>query len=322
MLRMVLDSHPLIYSSMELPWIGGNYRSDGYGADVSLKCLYRRIVNSTADWKTLEPARVRAAFRNLLFTMMQSECLGKGKQIWAEKTPDNIVQISFLAELFPEAKFIRIVRDGRDVALSTIMVNWTALNYFIEESRKNLRLINVRIAINRRLFEHLSKPLQELFLKVRIGPATDSEKAAIFYPIANTFYNALYRWKEWNRIYESDAYRLGINQLTVKYEDLLLKPTESFGRIFDFLGVDWDERILQYGNYPHQTRRADVGAGSTMKFSTIEARNAYKWKDRLTTRQRRLVRRNFDDYLDDAGYARTPLVNDTVEELSQAERKL
>lgn len=39
-------------------------------------------------------------------------------QLIGEKTPDNIMFITLLSKLFPSAKFIHIIRDGRDCAVS------------------------------------------------------------------------------------------------------------------------------------------------------------------------------------------------------------
>lgn len=41
-----------------------------------------------------------------------------GKKRWVEKTPKHIRSIEFLKEVTPAARFIIIIRDGRDVALS------------------------------------------------------------------------------------------------------------------------------------------------------------------------------------------------------------
>jgi len=40
------------------------------------------------------------------------------KRIVVEKTPRNVLRVPFLRAVFPEAKFVHIVRDGRDVACS------------------------------------------------------------------------------------------------------------------------------------------------------------------------------------------------------------
>jgi hypothetical protein len=47
-----------------------------------------------------------------------------GFKRWGGKTPDYSIYANELYELFPDAKFIHIIRDGRDVALSLFNVDW------------------------------------------------------------------------------------------------------------------------------------------------------------------------------------------------------
>ena len=42
----------------------------------------------------------------------------EGKTWWADKTPPHIDHVDLLAEVFPGARFVELVRDGRDVSLS------------------------------------------------------------------------------------------------------------------------------------------------------------------------------------------------------------
>ena len=51
-----------------------------------------------------------------------------GKESWGDKTPRYVEHIPFLAKLFPDARFIHIVRDGRNVALSYAHVNFGPKN--------------------------------------------------------------------------------------------------------------------------------------------------------------------------------------------------
>jgi len=44
--------------------------------------------------------------------------IANGKQSWVEKTPKHINRIGTLLKLFPEAKILLMLRDGRDVAYS------------------------------------------------------------------------------------------------------------------------------------------------------------------------------------------------------------
>ena len=41
-----------------------------------------------------------------------------GKKRWGDKTPRYVMHLPFLSNLFPEARFVHLVRDGRNVALS------------------------------------------------------------------------------------------------------------------------------------------------------------------------------------------------------------
>jgi hypothetical protein len=48
----------------------------------------------------------------------------RGKARYADKTPGYVVHIPALAALFPEATFVQVVRDGRDVAASFVELGW------------------------------------------------------------------------------------------------------------------------------------------------------------------------------------------------------
>jgi protein-tyrosine sulfotransferase len=44
--------------------------------------------------------------------------LARGRRRWAEKTPLNVRYIDWILERFPEARFVHVIRDGRDVVCS------------------------------------------------------------------------------------------------------------------------------------------------------------------------------------------------------------
>jgi hypothetical protein len=53
------------------------------------------------------------------------ECVGKpAARFWIDHTPANVRSAVTLSELFPRAKFIHIVRDGRGVASSILPLDW------------------------------------------------------------------------------------------------------------------------------------------------------------------------------------------------------
>jgi hypothetical protein len=51
-------------------------------------------------------------------------CDKQGKSRWGDKTPGYVRDMRLISRLLPEARFIHIVRDGRDVALSVIPMSW------------------------------------------------------------------------------------------------------------------------------------------------------------------------------------------------------
>jgi hypothetical protein len=53
----------------------------------------------------------------------------RGKTRWVETTPDNTLRAHRTARYFPQAKFIHMIRDGRDVAASVIVQWWGPDDY-------------------------------------------------------------------------------------------------------------------------------------------------------------------------------------------------
>lgn len=56
------------------------------------------------------------------------------KPRYGDKTTLYVLNIALLAELFPEARFVHIIRDGRDVALSWLDTGWDFGPQTIEEA--------------------------------------------------------------------------------------------------------------------------------------------------------------------------------------------
>ncbi len=54
----------------------------------------------------------------------------QGFKSWGDKTPLYVKHLQELHQLFPKAKFILMVRDGRDVALSLLEKEWGPVNIF------------------------------------------------------------------------------------------------------------------------------------------------------------------------------------------------
>ncbi|GAB4366773.1 MAG: sulfotransferase [Methylohalobius crimeensis] len=54
----------------------------------------------------------------ILSGLYEKNAAGEGKRRWGEKTPYYVLQMPLILEMFPGARFIHLIRDGRDVLLS------------------------------------------------------------------------------------------------------------------------------------------------------------------------------------------------------------
>jgi hypothetical protein len=64
------------------------------------------------------------AQRRLAEQLQDAYLRHRGKPRWVEKTPANVHHIDVLVRLFPHARFINCVRDGRDVVCSLLEAEW------------------------------------------------------------------------------------------------------------------------------------------------------------------------------------------------------
>jgi hypothetical protein len=65
------------------------------------------------DWR--EYPRSLAAILDAIFSYFAAQ---QGKRRWCEKTPQHVQHLLALSQQFPAAKFIHVIRDGRDCAVS------------------------------------------------------------------------------------------------------------------------------------------------------------------------------------------------------------
>jgi hypothetical protein len=83
------------------------------------KAAARHVYDGT--WSQRRAARTFRANYALL-----QVAAGHGGRRFAEKNPENCFVVPFLAETFPDARFVQIIRDGRDVAVSHAEQPWLA----------------------------------------------------------------------------------------------------------------------------------------------------------------------------------------------------
>lgn len=87
------------------------------GAVQSYRRFHRMGLEPRDVGEAAQDCSTYSEFVSRLYTIRADR---QGKTISGEKTPDYCRQMPVLNRLFPQAKFIHIIRDGRDTALSTL----------------------------------------------------------------------------------------------------------------------------------------------------------------------------------------------------------
>ena len=125
MLRLMLDAHPELTIPPETHFVPELIDAIAAGASPEQAVTTMTAVRQWGDLHT-DPDEVVARWRRLdrfepgpalrAFYEMYAERQGKPR--WGEKTPSYVKSMPKIEAALPEARFIHVIRDGRDVALS------------------------------------------------------------------------------------------------------------------------------------------------------------------------------------------------------------
>ncbi|NNF21259.1 MAG: sulfotransferase [Saprospiraceae bacterium] len=164
------------------------------------------------------------------------------KERLLEKTPSNCFRVGFINKVYPDAQFIHLIRDGRQVAVSAEK-KWTAVP---DAPTLKRRFINMEIPVME--WPHYSAAvLRDVF-----GRLVFPEKGYIWGP----HFPGIREFRKHHSIIETCAeqWRQSINYalrqleglpgkrvIPVYYEDLCTNPAETIGKILDYLELDHEE---------------------------------------------------------------------------------
>lgn len=174
------------------------------------------------------------------------------KKILLEKSPENCFRIRFLLKLFPNAKFIYLYRDGRDVAISA------------SKKIKERREISVRkILKNNKILIEIFKEqpfIRNKFQEISFEITNHLKKNSFNFLQKSKWLNynlwgvqypgwqkdmhlsdLEFASKQWDKavtFFETDKNIIDYNNLVyLKYENLLLNKKNEIENIFNFLKV-------------------------------------------------------------------------------------
>jgi hypothetical protein len=144
-----------------------------------------------------------------------------------EKTPENCLRLPFLVALFPDARFIFLIRDGR-ANISSLIEGWKHPCLFHGyrppariEIEGNGRRGYWAFTLIPGWRELASAPLEEVCAR---------------------------QWIECNKALQEFENAVGhrVPIMTIRYEDLVTRPGDTLRAIADFAGVDYEPTFERY----------------------------------------------------------------------------
>ena len=230
--------------------------------------------------RDLSPLVLRAAADFI----MERDAVREDKFIVGDKSPSSTIHGQVVRDthlLYPDAKLVYIVRDGRDVLVSERFRN------FVEES-KFLTSEDKRIISD---------------LKTDPTPFSDGRRS-IF--TETSIHNIAKRWADDLNEIDSESKRLyGENYISLRYEDMLAQPFAEISRLWKFLAVKEIGKTLEkqllaeMSSNPDEEWQAQRNEGIA---SFLPKGQAGNWRRLFTEKDKSLFKEIAGDVLVKWGY--------------------
>jgi Sulfotransferase family len=142
LLHRLLDAHPEIALVHETLWITKLWEervgisADGWVTPELVPSLvshrrFERMGISADEVRQLVAGNGRVSYASLVTALFDRFAAARGKPLAGDKTPGYVRAIPVLHELWPEARFVHLIRDGRDVCLSAL--DWKKVDKVFRE---------------------------------------------------------------------------------------------------------------------------------------------------------------------------------------------
>lgn len=137
LIRLMLDSHPEVAIPGETHWVPKMIKAQERGKHTGdeladLIVDHKRWGDFHLDseqlrerYRALDPVTAADAIRAFYALYAERE----GKSRYGDKTPGYVKEMRRIQRVLPEARFVHIIRDGRDVSLSHMRMNWGPETY-------------------------------------------------------------------------------------------------------------------------------------------------------------------------------------------------
>jgi len=228
-----------------------------WGCD-EIPFIWRRG-NVWAPHDELLPTQARSAVRRYVRRAFRTIARRTGAQVVVEKTCANSLRVAFVARIFPKARFLWLIRDGRDV-VSSAMKRWTApldISYTLKKARyvplQDLPFYGARFAVNR---------ISQLMSVDQRLPAWGPRFAGMEELVKQRSLAEVCA-AQWARCMDRSAEDfLQIDKcrvVRVRYEDFVANPTDQLGRIVEQLRLPGSD--TEVARAVTRVRTGSVGKG-------------------------------------------------------------
>jgi len=194
-----------------------------------------------------------------------------------------------ISTVFPEARVIHVIRDGRDVAVSRMHHIWNRERPVEEGGDLKPEDRDKRDRYRKEGPEDFLASGESIFTEQRIKGSAE---------VWNTNVTAAHR---------DGPAMLGDRYIEVRYEDLLERPEEEARRLFEFLGAGGDEEVLrrcvEATDFEALSGRKRGNEAYEMGFQKRRKGIAGDWKNVFTERDKAIYKETAGDLLIKLRYA-------------------
>lgn len=196
------------------------------------------LTKRAARWVYEESERraiLRLLYRSMYRWLMRIH--RHGDRRFCEKTPRNCFIVPFLAEVAPDAQFVHIIRDGRDVALSYSKKPWLSARSVDSGAREP--------------GGYAYGPIPRFWVE---------EERREEFRRTTDIHRCIWAWRRFVTAARTAGTGLGPRRyLEVRYEDLVEDPRATTDRITSFLGFDETDHVARFRSRALQAHSDSVG---------------------------------------------------------------
>jgi len=245
LLRLILNAHSrigipdeLVYFNSEMGGVPiGEWRSPSFSETGYEKFVDRFLLENKDNIEGIDLEAARTVIlsgdrdlRRPYEVVLSAWVRGQGKARWGEKTPGNLFYVDVLLEMFPNARFVHVIRDPR--------------------------------------------------------AGVNSMQRASFFTNSVVF-NAMTREKHHGASVDLlERYIPEAQRITVRYEDLVRDPERAVRALCDFLGEEFEERMMNFHENARRFMRPEAADGfNAAATRPVSTDMLDKWRSELTRRE-------------------------------------